>query len=284
MSPMESGCLYVIATPIGNLEDITKRAVTTLKQVDLIAAEDTRHSRKLLACLQIKARLFALHEHNERDQCGHLVARMCRGQCIALISDAGTPMISDPGYHLVRAAQDAGIRVLPIPGPSALISALSVTGVAANRFYFHGFLPVKKAARREYLYRLRGFPETIVFYEAGRRMLATLGDMDEIFGSEREVGIAREMTKQYETIVRDRLGNLLVAMQDGQLISRGEFVLLVGSQMPLLADVDNQLVHRLIQELGDVLSPGKLASVIANVTHLPRKQAYQMLLDKQSAT
>lgn len=279
---MKAGCLYIVATPIGHLADMTRRAVETLKSVDLIAAEDTRHSRKLLASLGINTRLVALHDHNERTKSHGLVERMQQGQTIALISDAGTPMISDPGYHFVRAAQEAGIRVSPIPGASAVITALSASGLSANRFYFHGFLPEKRAARKAVLSELGQIPETLVFYESGKRVSAAFADLCDAFGEDREAVIARELTKLHETIVRDSLKNLRAGLQSGDLEQRGEFVVLVEGHRATADNVDEQAVNRMIDVLITELPAGKVASMISKILDVPRKQVYQQVLDRKS--
>lgn len=276
---METGCLYVVATPIGNLADITQRAIETLRKVDLIAAEDTRHSRKLLASLAVNTRLISLHDHNERSRFSVLVEQMRQGLNIALVSDAGTPTISDPGYHLLRAAQDAGIAISPIPGASAVVAALSVSGLPANRFYFHGFLPAKVAARRMALERLADIRETLVFYESGRRITACLQDIHDILGGGREMAIARELTKVHETILRDRVAAILDGYSAGRLQRRGEFVLLVAGARKQDYDADMRQMQILLEELGDSLPAGQLASAVSKAMKLPRKQVYRMLLD-----
>lgn len=275
---MGTGCLYIVATPIGNLADITQRAVDTLKNVDIVAAEDTRHSRKLLTSIGINAKLIALHDHNERTKSQSLVHDLQSGKNIALISDAGTPMISDPGYHLVRAAQDVGIQVSPIPGPSAVISALSVSGLSANRFYFYGFLPEKNNARKTLLQSLSQTSETLVFYESGKRVVASLEAMYEAFGAEREIVIARELTKLHESIARTSLENIKTMIQGGELEQRGEFVLLVEGDRNDAAKSNQVLMQQLIHELKNELPTGKAASIISKITHVPRKQVYQVLL------
>jgi len=275
---MGKGRLFVVATPIGNLADISQRAIETLKSVDLVAAEDTRHSRKLFTSLGIQSRLVSLHDHNERARSDGLVSRLEAGEDIALISDAGTPMISDPGYHFIRAAQDAGIQVAPIPGVSAVISALSVSGLPANRFYFYGFLPEKQASRRSALEGLVSISETLVFYESGKRMVACLDNMREILGGDREAAICRELTKLHETIRRDSVDNLFQGMQSGQLEQRGEFVLLVAGAKAVDTDVDLQLVKRLLEELGGNMPTGQVASSISKALGCPRKVVYEMAL------
>ncbi|WP_457669132.1 16S rRNA (cytidine(1402)-2'-O)-methyltransferase, partial [Thiolapillus sp.] len=200
-----SGVLYVVATPIGNLDDISLRAIAVLKQVDHIAAEDTRHSRRLLQHHGIDTAMFALHEHNERQALKGLVSLLEEGKSLALISDAGTPLISDPGFPLVRACRERGIRVSTVPGPSALIAALSISGLPVDSFCFHGFLPRNAAARKQKLSELKAAPLTQVFYESSHRILYALQDMEEVLGGRREICVARELTKQYEEVLQGRL-------------------------------------------------------------------------------
>src|SRR5215470_347465 len=219
------GTLYVVATPLGNLEDITLRALRVLKEVDCIAAEDTRHSRKLLTHYGIGTPLTSYHDHVERAKAPHLVERLKAGENIALISDAGTPAIADPGYRLVRAAIDAGLRVVPIPGPSAVMAGLSVAGVPTDRFAFEGFVPAKAAARRAFFERLRAEGRTIVCFEAGRRLSAALADLAAVLG-DRPVVIARELTKLYEDFVRGDAAALAARASD--LTVRGEVTLFIG--------------------------------------------------------
>jgi 16S rRNA (cytidine1402-2'-O)-methyltransferase len=219
-----AGTLYVVATPLGNLEDITLRALRVLKEVDCIAAEDTRHSRKLLTHYGIATPLMSYHDHVERARAPRLVERLKRGEDIALISDAGTPGIADPGYRLVRAAIDAGVRVVPIPGPSVVIAGLSVAGVPTDRFAFEGFVPARSAARRSFFARLQGEERTVVCFEAGRRMAAALQDLADVLG-DREVVIAREVTKLYEDFVRGAARELAARAAD--LTPRGEVTLFI---------------------------------------------------------
>jgi 16S rRNA (cytidine1402-2'-O)-methyltransferase len=274
---MKQGCLYIVATPIGNLSDISQRAVETLKMVDLIAAEDTRHSQKLLTALGIQNKLVSLHDHNERTRSDSLVGRLTNGENIALISDAGTPMISDPGYHLVRLAQDADIRISPIPGPSAVVSALSVSGLPANRFYFHGFLPDRAAARKAALELLIGIPETLVFYESGKRISSCLGDIRDVFGGAREAVICRELTKLHETIHRGTVETLFSGFKAGELDERGEFVLLIEGATHK-QEIELQLIQRLLDELEGSLPAGKLASAVSRALRCPRKLVYELIM------
>jgi len=219
-----AGTLYVVATPLGNLEDITLRALRVLKAVDCIAAEDTRHSRKLLAHYGIATQLTSYHDHVERTRAPRLVERLKAGEDIALISDAGTPGIADPGYRLVRAAIDAGMRVVPIPGPSVVIAGLSVAGVPTDRFVFEGFVPARAAARRAFFERLGGEERTVVCFEAGRRLASALSDLAEILGDRRLV-IAREVTKLFEDFVRGSARELAARAAD--LTPRGEVTLFI---------------------------------------------------------
>lgn len=224
---MVKGALYLVATPIGNLNDMTFRAVTILRGVDVIAAEDTRHSKLLLNHYGIQTPCIAYHEHSERQVTPKLMERLQAGQAAALISDAGTPLVSDPGYHLVAAAHAHGIRIIPIPGPSAVIAALSASGLPTDRFVFEGYLPAKAAARRRRLADLAGETRTVVFFEAPHRILASVRDMVQAFGAERPATYARELTKTYETIRRGTLGGLLVCLETDGDQQRGEFVVMV---------------------------------------------------------
>ncbi len=226
------GTLYVVATPIGNLEDITYRAVRILNEVDLIAAEDTRHSRKLLAHFGIQKTLVSYHDHNEQQRQKELVGRLKAGEDIALISDAGTPCIADPGYRLISSCHEAEIRVVPIPGPSALITALSAAGVSTDRFAFEGYLPNKAKGRTDLLKQLNGEQRTLVFYETPHRLLATLDDLVEVLGADRPLVIARELTKMYEEFFRGTASEAVARFSREP--ARGELVLVLppGTQGP----------------------------------------------------
>ncbi len=219
--------LYVVATPLGNLGDMTQRAVAVLAAVDVIAAEDTRHSRRLLQHYGITTPCIALHEHNEARVAPQLVRRIEGGEAVALISDAGTPLISDPGYTLVRMVQEADCRVVPVPGASALIAALSAAGLPNDRFAFEGFLPAKGGARQRRLEALRDEQRTLVFYEAPHRIISLLEALCQVFGGEREAAVARELTKTFETIRRERLAQLLRWVSADPQQQKGEFVVLV---------------------------------------------------------
>ena len=274
MSSVQSGCLYVVATPIGHRDDFSARAIETLRAVAVIAAEDTRHSRPLLVHHNIGTPLVALHDHNERDAVDAIVRRMVAGDSVALISDAGTPLISDPGFRLVRAARAAGIRCVPLPGACAAIAALSVAGLPSDRFVFEGFLPAKAAARRGRLQELAGDARTVIFYESSHRVAESLADMRDIFGADREAVLARELTKMFETVLGEPLAELaarVVADPDQQ---RGEHVILVGGRGE---EADAKLAEgqRVFAILRDELPPAKAAKMAAAITGAPRKLLYE---------
>jgi 16S rRNA (cytidine1402-2'-O)-methyltransferase len=225
MAETKTGTLYLVSTPIGNLEDITRRALTVLAEVDLIACEDTRHTRKLLERYLIKTKTVSYHDHNERERADELAARIGEGLNVALVSDAGTPVVSDPGYRLVRAAISHGARVVPVPGASAFVAALTASGLPTDEFFFGGFLPARSTQRRARLAQLRALPATLVFYEAPHRIADALRDAREVLG-EREAAVARELTKLHEEIARGRLGEL-VEKFSGEHAARGEMVLII---------------------------------------------------------
>ncbi len=251
---MTKGVLYVVATPIGNLEDFSARAVDTLRKVDLIAAEDTRHTHPLLRHYGIDTPMQPWHEHNERAQLERMLSLLSGGKSVALVSDAGTPLISDPGFPLVREASAAGIRVVPIPGPSALTCALSAAGLPTDRFLFAGFPPRSGKQRQQWFGELAEERATLVFYESGHRIQASLADMQASFGAEREAVIGRELTKLHETFLRGGLGELLTRVNGDEDQRKGEFVVLVAGARPdasgpsLSLDRD-RLLLRLMQEM-----------------------------------
>jgi len=219
--------LYIVPTPIGNLGDITQRALSVLQQVDLIAAEDTRHTGLLLQHFAINARLFALHDHNEQQKSETLLAKLQEGQSIALVSDAGTPLINDPGYHLVRTCREAGIRVVPLPGPCAAIAALSAAGLPSDRFCYEGFLPAKSKSRIDALKNIEQEPRTLIFYESTHRLLDSLQDITTVLGESRYVVLAREITKTWESIHGAPVGELLAWVNEDENRRKGEMVLIV---------------------------------------------------------
>ena len=268
-----TGTLFVVATPIGNLGDLSPRARETLGSVAAICAEDTRRTRQLLAYFGIDRPLLALHEHNEDAMAARLVGRLSAGESLALVSDAGTPLISDPGYRLVRAARAAGLRVSPVAGPSAAIAALSVAGLAPDRFVFEGFLPAKGNARRDRLQRLAGEPRTLVFYEASHRIEETLADMRDVFGAQRPAVIARELTKLFETVLDGSLESLCERVAADPDQRKGEFVVLVQGAGE---DADAQIAEgrRLYAKLGEHLPPSTAAKLAAELSGAPRKALY----------
>ena len=269
------GRLWVVATPIGNLDDISARAQTVLREVDLIAAEDTRHSAALLRHCGIDTRTFALHEHNEREASDELVRRMLEGGQIALISDAGTPLVSDPGFRLVRAARAAGVPVSPVPGACAAIAALSVAGLPSDRFVFEGFLAPKAAARRARLSELATETRTLIFYESSHRVVETLADMAQVFGGARHAVLARELTKLFETVLDATLAELAQRVVTDADQQRGEIALLVAGAA---ADADAaRLVEgrRVFELLRKELPPSRAAKAASEITGASRKLLYQ---------
>ena len=267
------GTLFVVATPIGNLGDLSPRALETLKSVAAICAEDTRHTRQLLAHHGVEQSLVALHEHNEADLAARIVERLRGGESLALVSDAGTPLVSDPGFRLVRAAREAGLRVSPLPGPCAFVAALSVAGLPSDRFVFEGFLPAKAAARRERLAQLAAEPRTLAFYESAHRIEDALADCVAAFGGERPAVLARELTKLFETVLDGPLAALLAQVQADPNQRKGEFVLLVQGAGE---DADAKVAEgrRLYATLSQHLPPSTAAKLAAELSGAPRKALY----------
>ncbi len=278
MSPA-AGTLYVVATPIGNLGDISSRALDVLRAVDLVAAEDTRHSGRLLTHFGIRASLRSLHEHNEDQRVGELLQRLDAGDDVALISDAGTPLISDPGYQLVRGAHARGIRVVPVPGPCSPVAALSASGLPTDRYCFEGFLPARAGAREQQLAALATEPRTLVFLESSHRIVASLATMAATLGEEREAVLARELTKAHETVRVDTLAGLSAFVAADANQQRGEFVIVVAGAPPVTAD-DAERDRVLGVLLGD-LPLKQAASLGARILGLPRNACYQRLLELQ---
>ena len=267
--------LYIVATPIGNLDDITLRAINTLKQVDLIAAEDTRHSGLLLQHLAIKAKLFALHDHNEQEKSQLLIEKLKSGLSIALISDAGTPLINDPGYHLVKACRENNINVVPIPGACAAIAALSASGLPSDKFIYEGFLPAKTKARQDYLTTLLDEPRTMIFYESTHRLLDTLQDMQTIWGSDKQIVLAKELTKTWETIVNFSIIDLINWLQEDSNRQKGEFVLIVEGNNKTDDAIDTKAINTLKLLLKE-LPLKKAAAITAEIYGLKKNQLYQL--------
>lgn len=270
---MSSATLYVVATPIGNLGDLSPRAQEVLRSVAAVCAEDTRHTRPLLAHFGIDKPLVALHDHNEDGIAGRIVARLLGGESLALVSDAGTPLVSDPGFRLVRAARAAGVKVSPVPGACAAIAALSVAGLPSDRFLFEGFLPAKAGARRERLQRLASETATLVFYESSHRIAESLADMAAVFGGGRPAVIARELTKLFETVLDGPLQELLARVEADDNQRKGEFVVMVqgvgDDEAARLAEG-----RRLYARLNEHLPPSAAAKLAAELSGAPRKALY----------
>ena len=273
------GQLYVVATPIGNRADITERALQVLKSVACVLAEDTRHSGSLLRSLGISTPLQSLHEHNEQAQIEPLLVRLRAGDDLALVSDAGTPLISDPGYRIVQAARAAGVTVVPVPGPSALIAALSVAGLPTDRFVFEGFLSAKTTARRARLQALVDEPRTLVFYESSHRIQETLADFAELFGAEREAVIARELTKAFEQVQGGSLAGLNAWLAADSNHLRGEFVVLVaGAPTPVETDISAE-AGRVLKLLLKAMPVKQAAALAAEITGARKNALYQFALE-----
>lgn len=273
----DKGTLYVVATPIGNRRDLSLRAREILGSVACIAAEDTRHSTPLLRDLDIATPLLSLHEHNEAARTDELIAELRAGRDLALISDAGTPLISDPGFRLVAAALAAGIRVCAVPGPSAVIAALSIAGIATDRFIFEGFLPERPGARREHLTTLAAESRTLVFYEAPHRLKETLTDMVGAFGPDRQAAIARELTKMHESLYRDSLGGLCALAQSDADLSRGEIAIVVAGA-PATGDSKKSQGDALLRVLLNELPLKQAVDLAVKATGAPRNALYQLAL------
>nr|WP_312508786.1 16S rRNA (cytidine(1402)-2'-O)-methyltransferase [Pseudomonas luteola] len=276
------GTLYIVATPIGNLEDISARALRILKEVSLIAAEDTRHSSRLLQHFGINTPLAACHDHNEREQGGRFINRLLEGGSVALVSDAGTPLISDPGFHLVRQARAAQIPVVPVPGASAVIAALSAAGLPSDRFIFEGFLPAKATARRSRLDALKQEERTLIFYEAPHRLLESVEDLAAIMGDERVAVLARELTKTFETIKDAPLGELVDWIRSDSNQQRGECVLLIsGYESPDKDSLPPEAV-RILNILLAEMPLKRAAALAAEITGERKNMLYQFALEQQN--
>jgi 16S rRNA (cytidine1402-2'-O)-methyltransferase len=273
------GRLDVVATPIGNLSDVSDRARESLASADLIAAEDTRRTLGLLQSLGLSRPLVSLHAHNESQRTGELIERLRAGATVALVSDAGTPLLSDPGADLVRQAAEEGIEVRPIPGPSAITTALAAAGLATERFCFEGFLPAGERERRERLAALAGETRTLVLFEAPHRIAASLVDFATIFGAERRAAVARELTKAHETIYRGTLGELAARAREEPSFARGEITLVVEGAPARPAAVDGAALRKAVELLARELPPGKAAAIAAQLTGAKRSEAYALALE-----
>ena len=277
---MTKHCLYVVATPIGNLGDITLRALEILAAVDVIAAEDTRHTRVLMTRHGLNTPMVALQEHNEEQMAPRLIARMLGGESIALVSDAGTPLLSDPGFRLVQLAVESGIEVATVPGPSAVTAALSISGLATDRFTFEGFLPSRQVARCKRLASLVNETRTMVFFESSHRILDSLSDLASGFGRGRQIAVCREMTKQFETVLRGAVGDVISRIEEDPNQRKGEFVLVVSGNQ---ADDDEKFTVALVlaRLLQEHLPSSQAARVAAKLHDVPRRELYSALEKQQ---
>ena len=274
-----NGILYIVATPIGNLQDITLRALEVLAQVDLIAAEDTRHSGLLLGHYGIKKPFFALHDHNEQQKTDSLVEKLQQGMNIALISDAGTPLISDPGFHLVRKCCQAGIRVVPLPGACAAVAALCVSGIASDRFCFEGFLPAKSKARQDKLHSLVEEERTLIFYESTHRIMETLADVENILGAERYVVLAREITKTWETVSGASVVDLRYWLAEDPNRTKGEMVLIIEGYRETKTEIFSPQAIKALELIAQELPLKKAASIVAQLYGYKKNALYQFGLE-----
>lgn len=265
--------LYVVATPIGNLEDITERAKRILAEVDLIAAEDTRHTAQLLTHLNIRTSLTSYHDHNESVASRSLIDLIKSGKDVALVSDAGTPLIADPGYRLVRLAREEGIKVVPVPGPSAVIAALCVAGLPTDKFTYHGFLPAKTKALEDFLQKQKHETGTLVFYESPHRLVKTIQAIEKVFGASRLLVVARELTKTFEQVSFGTISETRQRIESGEITVKGEFVLLLQGQQEVESNWDE---HELLRALLAELPIGKAADIASRLTGRPKKDLYKI--------
>ncbi|CAH0532525.1 Ribosomal RNA small subunit methyltransferase I [Vibrio stylophorae] len=280
---VDAATLYIVPTPIGNLADITQRALAVLNQVDIIAAEDTRHTGRLLSHFGIQTRTMALHDHNEQQKADQVVAQLTEGKSIALVSDAGTPLISDPGYHLVNRCRQAGVKVVPLPGPCAVITALSASGLPSDRFSFEGFLPPKSKARQDRFTELREASRTLIFYESPHRIMDSLADMLAVLGPDREVVLARELTKTFETIHMAPLGELVAWCQADDNQQKGEMVLLVAGLRKKDQDELPAKARQALALLAKELPLKKAAAICAELYDLKKNALYKWGLEHLDA-
>ena len=280
---LSGGTLYIVATPIGNLDDLSSRAIAVLSKASLVAAEDTRHSGRMLQAIGVETKMIALHDHNERDRAERVLQALEKGSDVALISDAGTPLISDPGFVLVREARRRGLRVSPIPGPCAIIAALCAAGLPTDRFTFEGFLPSKKGARRTLLERLSADAATLIFYESPHRILEAVADIADAMGPGRELVIARELTKTFETFYAGPASEVLQTLQDDPHGSRGEFVVMIHGAQKEAADEGMEEVDRVLKLLLTELPVKKAAKLGSEITGKAKNDLYQRALGLKDA-
>ena len=275
-----SGSLHIVSTPIGNLEDITLRAIDTLSSVDLILAEDTRHSQILLSHYQVQTKMMSFHEHNEKNKIDKIVNELEKGMSVALISDAGTPLINDPGYALVKLAKEKDINVIPLPGPSAPIAALSASGLSSDAFIYLGFVPVKESERANCFHRLKSQKETTIFFESPKRVLNTFKELKSFIGSSRKVSLAKEISKRHETIITNSIEEIINFLEDKPEHQKGEFVILIEGNKEVDINEQKKLLSEIMPHLLEELSPSKAAKVAAKITKLNKDICYKEITNK----
>ena len=275
-----SGSLHIVSTPIGNLEDITLRAIDTLSSVDLILAEDTRHSQILLSHYQVQTKVISFHEHNEKNKIEKIIFELEKGMNIALISDAGTPLINDPGYSLVRLAKERNINVIPVPGPSAPIAALSASGLSSDAFIYLGFVPLKESDRIDCFNRLKRQKETTIFFESPKRVLNTFKELRNSLGKFRRVSLSKEISKRYETIITNSIEEIINFLEDKPEHQKGEFVILIEGNKEVDMNEQKELLSKIMPHLLEELSPSKAAKVAAKITKLNKDFCYREITNK----
>ena len=275
-----SGSLHIVSTPIGNLKDITLRAIDTLRSVDLILAEDTRHSQILLSHYQVQTKVISFHEHNEKNKIEKIIFELEKGMNIALISDAGTPLINDPGYSLVRLAKERNINVIPVPGPSAPIAALSASGLSSDAFIYLGFVPLKESDRTDCFNRLKRQKETTIFFESPKRVLNTFKELRNSLGKFRRVSLAKEISKRYETIITNSIEEIINFLEDKPEHQKGEFVILIEGNKEVDMNEQKELLSKIMPHLLEELSPSKAAKVAAKITKLNKDFCYREITNK----
>jgi len=276
----KSGTLYVVATPIGNLGDISARATDTLNSVDLILAEDTRHSQILLSNYQVQTKMMSFHEHNEKNKIEKIINELEKGMSIALISDAGTPLINDPGYALVKLAKEKDINVTPLPGPSAPIAALSASGLSSDAFIYLGFVPIKASERANCFNRLKNQKETTIFFESPKRVLNTFKELKSFLGSSRRASLAKEISKKHETIITNSIEEIINFLEDKPEHQKGEFVILIEGNKEVDMNEQKKLLSEIMPHLLEELSPSKAAKVAAKITKLNKDICYKEITNK----
>lgn len=277
-----SGTLYIVATPIGNLDDLSKRAKETLEKASYIAAEDTRHTKKLLNFFNIEARLFSLHDHNEKDRAQYIAKLLDEGEDIALVSDAGTPLISDPGYHVVSHLRDLGYKVSPVPGPSAIIAALCASGLPTDKFFFQGFLPAKSKSRKDVMQTWKQQTGTTIFYESTHRINDSITDLMSVFDDDVELVLARELTKTFETFLKGKPSYILQCFEEDSNQMRGEFVVMVDYRPQEGEDDNDQEAKRILEILLTELPVKQASQLAAKITGLKKNFLYQIALEMKS--